>query len=270
MHADPIAAYGYRWFGGVASVEAIDRGMRYGWRYLRMTTARFDLVVSASHGLSTRLIAQGISNVVTNPMGVQDATFSPALRDEGLRARLLARCALSPDATLLLGVGRHSPEKRWPMVIEAATAAGLDHPIGLVLVGDGRERARIVRQIGGNPHVHLSAPIEDRISLARLMASADALIHGCDADTFSMVAAEARASGLPLIVPDRGGAADHARSSGGFTYVAGSEADAARAILEQIGTRIHKTEPVVRTMRNHFHDLFATYEQLSVAQARVA
>ena len=36
------------------------------------------------------------------------------------------------------------------------------------------------------------------------LASADALVHGCEAETFCLVAAEARASGTPMIVPDRG------------------------------------------------------------------
>ena len=271
MHADPIAAFGYRWLGGLASVEAIDRGLEPGWRYLRRTAAAFDLVVSASASLSGRLNAQSINNVLTCPMGIEDKVFSPALRDEALRARMLERCALGPEAVLLLGVGRLAPEKRWPLVIEAAVAAGLDRPIGLVLVGDGRDRARIVREIDGNPHIHLAAPIADRRALARLMASADALVHGCDAETFSMVAAEARASGLPLIAPDRGGAADHARASGGFTYAAGSTADAARAIAAfAAGPRLRPVPAPVRTMERHFRDLFDRYEGLVLTRSRVA
>jgi alpha-1,6-mannosyltransferase len=270
MHADPIAAFGYRWLGGLASVEAIDRGLEPGWRYMRRTAAPFDLVVSASFSLSERLSAQGISRVATCPMGIEQGIFDPALRDEALRARMLERCALPPEAVLLLGVGRLAPEKRWPLVIEAAVAAGVERPIGLVLVGDGRDRARIVRQIEGNPHIHLAAPIGDRFALARLMASADALIHGCDAETFSMVAAEARASALPLIAPDRGGAADHARASGGFTYAAGSAADAARAIADfAAGPRARSAPPPARSMELHFRELFALYEGL-VSARRVA
>jgi alpha-1,6-mannosyltransferase len=270
MHADPIAAFGYRWLGGLASVETIDRGLEPGWRYLRRTAAPFDLVVSASASLSERLTAQGISRVATCPMGIEQGVFSPSLRDEALRTRMLERCALPPDAVLLLGVGRLAPEKRWNLVIEATVAAGLDRPIGLVLVGDGRDRARIVRAIDGNPHIHLAAPISDRGALARLMASADALIHGCDAETFSMVAAEARACGLPLIAPDRGGAADHARASGGFTYAAGNAADAARAICAfAAGPRARPVPPPARGMEQHFRELFALYQNL-VSARRVA
>jgi alpha-1,6-mannosyltransferase len=276
MHADPIAAFGYRLLSPVARVETIDRGLNAAWTYFRETSAGFDAVVSASASLSRRLSAHGMKNVVTNPMGIEDSVFTPGLRDEGLRRRLLARCGLPGNATLLLGVGRHSPEKRWPMVIRAAAAAGARDLLGLVLVGDGRDRARLEREIGSNPHIQLVAPISDRRALARLLASADALIHGCDAETFSMVAAEARASGLPLIAPDRGGAADHAEASGGLLFAAGDPADAARAI----GDFIRHPRPRAairagatgraRTMGDHFRDLFASYEQLAGYRTRAA
>ncbi|WP_174273302.1 glycosyltransferase, partial [Sphingomonas bacterium] len=123
-HADPLSAFAYRWFGGVADRATIDRRFEWYWRHLRRLDARFDLVVSASDSLSVRLRAAGLTKVVTNPMGVEAGVFSPAHRDEALRARLLAQCGLPADATLLLGVGRHSPEKRWDLVIRAATAAG--------------------------------------------------------------------------------------------------------------------------------------------------
>jgi len=270
MHADPFAAYGYRWLGEFASVEAIDRGLEFGWRYMRGLAASYDVVVSPSEGLGDRLKAQGIANVLSVPLGVEPGIFSPKLRDRALRARMLAHCDLADDATLLLGVGRFSPEKRWPMVVDAVTAAGRQRPIGLVLVGDGPQRRRVRRQARGNPHIFLAAPMRDRAALARLMASADALIHGCDAETFSLVAAEAVASGLPLIVPDRGGTADHAAKSGGLVYESGSAQDAARAIVSFVdGARPMPLGPA-RTMPEHFDSLFALYARTAAAPRRAA
>ena len=267
MHADPLAAYAYRWLEAFAEPDLVDRSLDWAWRYFRRLDEAFTAVVSASKSLSARLVGQGLRNVVTVPMGIDQSCFSPALRDPELRARLLARCALPPEATLLLGVGRHAPEKRWPMVAKAVMAAGITHPVGLILVGDGRDRARVVRQIDGNPHIQTLSPIGDRLELARLMASCDALIHGCEAETFSMVAAEAVASGLPIIVPDRGGAADHALAGNGLTYAATDATSAAQAIRTFIDARAPRPRAQARTMAQHFDELFALYEACAEKRA---
>ncbi len=159
------------------------------------------------------------------------------MRDEGLRARLLERCDLGPEATLLLGAGRHGPEKRWPMVIDAVRLAGTKAPVGLVIAGDGRERARVARAAANNPHVHLVSPVSDRQEVARLFASCDALVHGCEAEVFCTVGGEARAAGLPLIMPNRGGAADHAKLGESFVYTSADPRDAALAILDFIAVK---------------------------------
>lgn len=271
MHADPTAAYAYRWFETVATPETVDRRvMGWFWNHLRVLGARFDMVVSASDSLSERLRGQGVGRVATVPMGVEGGLFSPSLRDEALRARMLARCKLPPDSTLLIAVGRHAPEKRWPMVIEAVRSVAFTRSVGLILVGDGRDRARTVREIDGDPHVHLLAPITNRLELARLMASADALVHGCEAETFSMVAAEAAASGLPLIVPSRGGAADHAAATGGYIYASASAADAARVVHQFLDDRAPRRAGNARTMDQHFGDLFMHYEALAATRLKAA
>lgn len=269
MHADPLSAYAYRWFGKVASRDVIDRQFGWFWRHLLRLDKQFSAIVTAGQSLSDRLVDGGMTNVITNPMGVADSVFSPGLRDEALRARLLERCALPEAATLLIAAGRHAPEKRWPLIIEAVTAAGARAPVGLVLVGDGRERARVVRAAADNPHIHLASSITDRMELARLFASGDALIHGCEAETFCMVASEARASGLPLIAPDGGGAADQARESGGRTFVSGDGSSAAAAItaflasdITTLRARAFENASRVRTMDSHFSDLFSYYEAL--------
>ena len=261
-HADPLSAYAYRWFGAVADRSTIDRGFDWYWRHLRRLDARFDLIVSASEDMSGRLRDGGIRRVVTNAMGVEAGIFSPRLRDETLRRRMLRSCDLPDDALLLLGVGRHAPEKRWDMVARAVTMAGANRPVGLVLVGDGYRRAKVLRAVEGNPHIHLLAPIGDRVALARLMASADALIHGCEAETFCFVAAEAVASGLHLIVPDRGGAADQERAAGGSLYRSASAESAADAIIALAGAATAYATPPTRTMDDHFDALFAGYGRM--------
>ncbi len=264
-HADPLAAYAYRWFGGVASTQAIDRAFDWYWRHLRRLDQRFDMIVSASDSLSERLREGGLRKVLTDPMGVEPGRFSPALRDLTVRREMLALCGLPEDAMLLIGVGRHAPEKRWPMIAQAATMAGAQAPVGLVIIGGGSRQRPVIEAIDGNPHVRLLEPTTDRAALARMMASADALIHGCEAETFCFVAAEAIASGLPLIAPDRGGAADLARKSGGVLYRSSDALAASQAILSvaRSGSRRNAIVPAratpVRTMDDHFDALLFLY-----------
>ncbi len=277
MHADPLAAYAYRWFGKVGSREAIDQGFEFFWRYLRRLGSKFDQVISANENLSSRLREGGVQGVTTIPMGVDPGIFSPTLRNPAIRRDLLARCGLGEDATLLLGVGRHSAEKRWPMIVDACIMAGHSRPMGLVLLGDGRGRDKLVRHIGGNPHIHLLAPISERALLAEVMASADTLIHGCEAETFGLVAAEAAASGLPLIVPNEGGASDMVTPETGETYEAGNTNAAAEAILRLAArdrtallAAAQRNAINVRTIDQHFEALFKSYYGLTREQRRAA
>jgi alpha-1,6-mannosyltransferase len=122
-------------------------------------------------------------------------------------------------------------------------------------------------------HVALLPPIRDREELARLIASADALVHGCEAETFCMVAAEARASGIPLIVPDRGAAVGQLVSGAGTVFRSGSQISLERAIGRFLdrGPELQRAAAVrasrVRTMDEHFADLFAHYEALAPQHA---
>jgi len=268
MHADPLSAYAYRWLGGVASRDTIDKGFDWFWRHLRKLNEAFEMIVSASPSLSARLEEGGMTGVHTIPMGVEKGLFDPARRDRDLRARLLERCGLGPDATLLLALGRHASEKRWPMVFDAVTAAGYQRPIGLVLFGDGRDRAKVVRSAAQSPHIHLAAPLTDRQDIATVLASGDALVHGCEAETFCMVAAEAKASGLPIIVPDEGGASDQFVEGQGMRYKARSGAALAAAIAQFLavdpqGARLRAAAdaPRVPTIDMHFDALFTLYGQ---------
>ncbi len=271
MHADPLSAWAYRWFEGVASHKTIDKGFAWFWRHLRRLDARFDVIICASPGLTRRLCEGGLAHPETTPMGVEPGIFSPARRDPALRTQLLARCGLPETATLLIGIGRLSPEKRWPLVIAAAAAAGYSRPLGLVLVGDGHGRAPVVRAIGENPHILLLPPVTDRARFARLLASADLAVHGSSSETFGMVQAEACASGVPIIVPDEGSAADHLVTGQGLAYVAGDAASAASAIgaavdrLAALRAAARLAAPGVRTMDEHFAELFARYAALVAA-----
>lgn len=275
MHADPLSAYAYRLLGRLAPIPTIDRWFRRFWSHLRGLDTMFDLVVCANGQLSGRLRNQGLSRVETIPMGVEAGLFSPLHRSAELRRDLLARLGLSPSAVLLIGIGRFAAEKRWDMVIKAVGASRQQAPVGFILVGDGPRRQRLEQLAARTSGVAVLPPIRERAELATLLASGDALVHGCEAETFCMAAAEARASGLPLIVPDRGAAIDQLVPGAGAVYRSGDEQSLARAITAfarggpelQHARAVHHRD--ARTMDEHFEQLFGRYAELGRVLARL-
>lgn len=263
MHSEPLSAHFYRWFERVASPETLDRHVTWFWNRLRRYGQSYDAIVCANSHLAQRLRDGGVANVHNVPMGVQPGVFGPARRDEAMREQLLALCDLGPEALLLVSAGRLATEKRIPMLVDAVTYAGHHHPIGLAIFGEGRAHKKIIRAIAGNPHIRLFKPERDRARFAAILASADALLHGCEAETFGMTTAEAAASGTPVIAPDRGGAADFARTPPSQTYRSADGEDCARAILEfaSLGQRRLEIGPQ-RSMEEHFDELFALYAEL--------
>jgi len=269
VHAEPVAVYPQRWLAGLASRDRIDRLFGGYWSYLRRLARRFE-TVAAGAWLGARLRGQGVEPVAEVDLGVDRTAFSPALRDEALRARLLAACGLPREGRLLLGVGRFHAQKRWPMVIEAVAAARRDLPLGLVIVGDGMDRVRVGRAAAGKPFVHLHGAIRERAPLAALMASGDALVHGCESETFGLVTGEALASGLPLVAPDWGGSAAQADPAVSEVYRAADASAMAAAIR-----RLFARDPAVlraaslriagevRTDSQHYDGLFAHYAQVA-------
>ena len=266
MHADPLSAYAYRWLEPALARPTIDRFFSPLWRHLRRLGSQYDSVICANRELAERLAAGGVTHTRLEPMGVEEGVFSPTNRDPGLRAKLLAECGLPESAGLLLGVGRLSAEKRWPMVFDAVRMARRERPLGLVLLGAGRQEANVRGAIGSDPHIRLLETVRERAGFAAIVASADALVHGCEAETYCLSAAEARASGVPVIVPDRGGAADHAADGAGLIYRSADPGTLAAAIGRMAELGWPRTHAPVQTMRDHFDHLFAHYEQLITAR----
>ena len=267
MHNDNIAVYPMRWLEARAPPEQIEDLCGIYAQYTNRFLTMYDTVVTNGPALEKRLKQRGVRVDGAMTLGIERSHFSPELRDEHLRAAMLRQLDLPPDGHLLLGLGRHHGEKRWPMVVDAVERAGARLPVGLMLLGAGPESKRIEARIAGSPHIRMFRPVYDRTQLARIMASCDALIHGSETEPFGLVASEAMASGLPLIVPETGGCAEAADPLTSETYRARDAADAALAI-ERLFARtpaiLRKAAVVaagrVRTDREHTVDLMNYYE----------
>lgn len=185
-HSDLPRLLGSR-FGAMA-----ERGAS---RYLRALYHRFDLVFAPSALMAQRLVDAGIDRVVLQPLGVDTGIFHPRRADSRLRAQL----GLAPDTRLLVFAGRLAPEKNVPVLISAFARLGPRYH--LLLVG-GESLQRLHENVTLYPYQ------AGGLALARLLASADALVHAGDQETFGLVVLEAMACGRPVIAVRAGALAE--------------------------------------------------------------
>lgn len=133
--------------------------------------------------------------------GVDTELFDPRRRSRWTRRKLGA----SGDDVVLLYVGRISKEKGLPTLADAFRRASEQHPeLVLALVGEGPLHEDLARSLAGTRHRFLG-PLSGT-SLAAAYASADVFCLPSETETFGQVSMEAAASGLPVVVVDRGGA----------------------------------------------------------------
>lgn len=187
MHADPVAVYPQTLLRGKLSPSTIDCLFGWYWWYLRRLNARYDGCVVAGSWLAERFADYGLQNLHVVPFGVETKWFRPGLRDEALRAEMLAKCGLGPDAALILNIGRHHPEKRVGTAIAAMAEAQTSKPMGLYVIGDGFIRNSIEAKAERANHIYMAGWVKERGLLASMIASADALLHGSSAETYGFV-----------------------------------------------------------------------------------
>lgn len=170
------------------------------WRYLRWFHARSLLTFCPSQDTLDDLRGQGFHpRLRIWSRGVDTRLFDPARRSEDVRRRL------APGADrILIYVGRLAAEKRVELLLDAfpliRQLAG--EGTALVLVGDGPLAARLRARAPAG--VHFTGFLRG-VQLAEAYAAADLFVFPSDTETFGNVCLEALASGLPAVVPDRGG-----------------------------------------------------------------
>ncbi len=249
------------------------------WSLVRAIARRSEATLVAAAWQVDKLQRHGVPRVVRVPFGIERDVFRTDARSfEGRRDLLaLAGRDARSDAAILVGVGRFAIEKRWDVVLDAFSrvrANGRDAV--LVVFGDGPERARMKARAAGSPDVVFPGFSKDRTALAGALASADLFVHGCPFETFGLSVAEAMSSGLPVVVPDEGGAAEMHDAACGERYRSG-DAQACAVAIECMLDRLAESAPEVRaaaaraaarlpSVREQFEMQVRLYEELLVAR----
>jgi glycosyltransferase involved in cell wall biosynthesis len=188
-----------------------DEYMRdYGARFLEHTALRWmrrfhngaQATLVPTRELADFLQSQGFHQVKRLARAVDAQHFSPARRDDALRAQW----GLQPDDLAVIYVGRIAAEKNLDLSIRAFDAIQRQHPTAkFVWVGDGPVRERLSQE---HPDF-IFCGVQRGEPLARHFASGDLFLFSSHSETFGNVTLEAMASGVPTIAFNYGAAREH-------------------------------------------------------------
>ena len=269
FHQDPVAVVLHTSFDKFVSRDRIDSLSSPIWRYIRGLSKHYDSTMVSGEWLAHRLDQFGVHKPIATPFGIDKSVFSPEKRTEEKRTELLASCGLGPDAALCVIVSRFHPEKRLGTLLNAFKKLQETVDVGLVVYGTGFMSEKLEKGFRETPGVRLAGFTKDREELAQVYASADLMLHGSAAETFGLGVAEAICSGLPIVAPSVGGAADLVTEQCGALYGPGDAdacKDAALRVIQaghgawQSGLAARASS--IYTIKEHFAELFERYESM--------
>lgn len=177
---------------------------RISYGYARRTYRAFDWVYTLGEDNRAILGDHGITRTSVLPLGVDTGMFTPAARDQRLRANL----GLKGQGPLLVYAGRIDNEKRADRLIAMFKRLPPEFGAAMVMIGDGKLRARLEGEAEGLP-IAFTGFEHSRGELARALASADMYVSAMADETFGISVLEAQAAGLPVVgvasgaMPDR-------------------------------------------------------------------
>lgn len=158
----------------------------------------------------------------------------PEPLDDAARAGLRGRWCCPPDVPLLLAAGRHTAQKNFAVLIEAAAllaSGGID--FRLVLAGEGElweDHAAAVAAAGLQDRIFLPGNLED---LGRQMQAADLFVLPSLWEGLPLVLLEAMAAGCAVVGTDIAGIGEVLRDEvTGRVVPAGAAAPLAQALRE--------------------------------------
>jgi glycosyltransferase involved in cell wall biosynthesis len=210
------------------------------WRYTIWFYDHMESIYVPSKETGEELISRGLdpAKVLLYPRGVNVQQFNPAYRSMSFRGGLGLK-----DEIVLLYVGRISKEKDLPVLEQAFQELCRERKdVHLVVVGEGPYLEEMRRNLHGWPasftgYLHGA-------DLAQAYASSDVFVFPSTTDTFGNVILEAQASGLPVVVSDRGGPQENMLAGTTGLVVEGKDALALGQVLAELAS----DRPLLRRM----------------------
>jgi alpha-1,6-mannosyltransferase len=234
--------------------------------YVQFACSRMDATCVTSRYIQQKLDSMGVRNTLHVPLGVDTATFHPRYRSHAIRTAL----NIAEGATLLLYVGRFSTEKGIETMMDALPAITAQPGTAVVLVGGGPIQELVHHKAAGNDSIKVLPFVRDQEYLRALYASADIFLSPGPYETFGLATLEALSSGLPVVVADKGGAAELVRRcKGGVFFEANNPKSMSDTVIDMLsddlGTFAQNARTSVESLyswENTFDTLMSSYGRL--------
>ena len=168
--------------------------------YVGVLYRHFTRTLVLSDSMVPKLSRLGVHRVEQVSCGVDTTTFNPDRHDPNFREQL----GISPATTILLYVGRLSPEKEIDVLLKAYESLSKEDYV-LLIAGDGPEKEKIQRYSSSHLGVRYLGHFDSHTQLSLVYASSDLFIMPGRHETFGMATLEALACGLPVVGIAEGG-----------------------------------------------------------------
>lgn len=230
------------------------------WRYFKASKQNFAETVFVSN------------------CGVDDKVFNISRKNPENRRAMLNELDIPEDSTVLLYIGRISPEKNIKLLYKLMRSlVGFKnydtqkHNYQLVIAGDGPKADWLINKLQKYTpgQYKFLGHITDKERLANFYANADIFLHPNPREPFGIAPLEAMASGTPVVVPDSGGVLSYANDENAWITEPDVESyfAAIRDVFNDSEKRERRVKNALETVQNFtweksFERCFDLYDKL--------
>ncbi|MFP4475146.1 MAG: glycosyltransferase [Desulfatibacillaceae bacterium] len=200
------------------------------WKYMVWFYNNMDRVYVPSRATGEELAEKGVakSKIRFYERGIDVERFRPEKRNGFFKSH-----GLSENEFKLLYVGRVSREKSLPLLVDVMDRVSRIRPdIRLVVVGDGPYLEEMREECRDLPVTFTGFLSGDELACA--YASSDLFLFPSTTDTFGNAVLEAQASGVPVVVTDKGGPQENLIPDRTGFVVPAADADAFASVVLKV------------------------------------
>ena len=253
-----VAPLDFGWLAFHHGYTAEDLKMRLYNQLDRFSLRACDRVVTVCEAFAGQLVAHGVprARISVTPNGIATDFVRP---DEAASREARARFGVSPGESLVVSIGRLSPEKGHRYLVEAAALLkqkGNTPALKILIAGSGVLEAKLSQQIEAAGLADSVRLIGHQSDVRPLFQIADLFVLPSLSEGSPMVLLESMAARVPVVTTKVGGIPEAVTNGESAVLVPPASpeplADAIAALLHDRARASHLAEAAFVRVRDHF------------------